>query len=242
MSIHILGVSFHNLTLQEAVDKGRALVDEPGFHYVVTPNPELVERAREDAAFAAALNGADLVLADGIGIVYAAKLLGKPLKGRCPGIDFASGLMAQLARDGKRLFLLGAKPGVAAAAAKNLEQTHPGLLICGTQDGYFQDAAAVAQQVRESGADVLFACLGAPKQEFFMVEHGEATGCALAIGLGGSLDVFSGEVRRAPRGWQKLGLEWLYRLLQNPGRIGRMAKLPVFLIRALRSRGKGGKS
>lgn len=239
MRTDILGVGFDDLTLDEAVARGAALLGGQGTHYVVTPNPELVDRARREEPFRAALNGADLVLPDGIGVVYAAKILGRPLKGRCPGIDFAAGLMGEMARERKRLYLLGAKPGVAETAAARLEASYPGLVICGAHDGYFREDEAVAEGVRESGADVVFVCLGAPKQEYWMVKYGPATGAKLLCGLGGSLDVFAGVVERAPESWQRLGLEWLYRLKKEPKRIGRMVRLPLFLVSAVGARVKG---
>lgn len=240
LRVELFGVGFDDVTLPEAAARAAALLTQPGFHYVVTPNPELVTLARKEAPFRAALNGADLVLADGIGVVYAAKLLGTPLKGRCPGIDCAAGLMAHMAQSGGRLFLLGSKPGVAVAAAQNLKQQYPKLRVCGSHDGYFKDSAGVVAEIREAAADVVFVCLGAPKQEYWMLEHGPETGAKLMMGLGGSLDVFAGVVERAPERWQKLGLEWLYRLMKEPSRIGRMAKLPLFLVSAAWARlGKG---
>lgn len=239
MRTDILGVGFDNLSLDEAAAQGAALLEEGGFHYAVTPNPEIVDRARREEAFRQVLNGADLVLPDGIGVVYAAKLLGRPLRGRCPGIDFAAKLMEHMAADGGRLYLLGAKPGVAEAAARNLKEKYPGLYICGTHDGYFQEDEPVVEAIRAAEADAVFVCLGAPKQEYWMVKNGPATGAALMVGLGGSLDVFAGTVQRAPETWQKLGLEWLYRLLREPQRIGRMARLPLFLVEAAGARLKG---
>ncbi len=236
-----MGVGFDDLTLDEAAQRAAGMIDEGGFHYVVTPNPELVDRARREEPFRQALNGADLVLPDGIGVVYAARLLGRRLKGRCPGIDFAGKLMEHMARTGLRLYLLGAKPGVAEAAAARLEIRYPGLTICGTHDGYFQEDAPVVEEIRRAGADVVFVCLGAPKQEYWMVKNGPATGARLMAGLGGSLDVFAGVVERAPESWQRLGLEWLYRLTREPKRIGRMARLPLFLVSAVGERGKAGK-
>ena len=234
----ILGVGFDDLTIEEAADRASALLEEEGFHYVVTPNPELVDRARREETFREALNGADLVLPDGIGVEYAARLLGRSLKGRCPGIDFAGKLMERMARKGQRLYLLGAKPGVAEAAAARLEVRYPGLTICGVHDGYFQEDGPVVEDIRKAGADVVFVCLGFPKQEYWMVKNGPATGARLLAGLGGSLDVFAGVVERAPESWQRLGLEWLYRLTREPKRIGRMARLPLFLAAALGERGK----
>lgn len=240
MRTDILGVGFDDLTLEEAAAAGASLVEDQGFHYAVTPNPEFLLAARKDQPFRQALLDADLVLADGVGVVYSAKLLGRPLKGRVPGIEFAQALMGWLAKHGKRLFLLGAKPGVAELAAANLRDRYPGLILCGTHDGYFKEDEPVVQAIRESGADVVFVCLGAPKQEFWMVEHGPVTGAHLMVGLGGSLDVFAGVVDRAPEGFQKLGLEWLYRLMKEPKRFGRMAKLPLVLVYALAGR-MGGK-
>ena len=240
MRTDILGVGFDDLTLDEAAAAGAALVEADGFHYAVTPNPEFLLTAKGDDAFRRALLGADLVLADGIGVVYSAKILGRPLKGRVPGIEFAQRLIAWMAAHGKRLFLLGAKPGVAELAAANLKDKYPGLIVCGTHDGYFQDDGPVVEAIRAAGADVVFVCLGAPKQELWMVKNGPASGAHLMVGLGGSLDVFAGVVERAPEAFQKLGLEWLHRLLREPKRIGRMAKLPLVLLDAVGQR-LGGK-
>lgn len=239
VKIDVMGVSFDDLTLEEAVERGYELARSDGFHYAVTPNPELVMAARKDPDYAGKLSGADLVLPDGIGVIYAAKILGRPLKGRAPGVDFAQGLMEKLARTGEKLYLLGAKPGVAELAADKLRERYPGLRICGVHDGYFQDDAAAAEAVKEAGAHVVFVCLGAPKQENWMAQYGPQSGVRLAVGLGGSLDVFAGTVRRAPEKWQKLGLEWLYRLIKEPSRIGRMAKLPLFLVQAVWARLRG---
>ena len=238
MRTDVLGVAFDDLTLEQAVEAAAGMLAAGGFHYAVTPNAEFVQRAEKDSEFRAALNSADLVLPDGIGVVHAAKILGRPLRGRLPGCDFAAALCTRMALDGKKLFLLGAKPGVAEQAAENLKRDHPGLTVCGTHDGYFTEDGPVLEAIRDSGADAVFVCLGAPKQEYWMIEHGPETGASFLIGLGGSLDVFAGTVKRAPKAWQKLGLEWLYRLLKQPSRIGRMAKLPLFLLSAVKAKRK----
>ena len=226
------------MTVEQAVAEGVRLMHTTGAHYVVTPNPEIVEVCREDEDARAAINGADMVLADGIGVIYGAKILGTPLKGRVTGIGFAQALMARMAENRKSLFLLGAKPGIAQLAAEKLVETYPGLKIAGTHDGYFKEDAPVLEEIRASGADVVFVCLGAPKQEKWMRANGEATGAHLLVGLGGCLDVFSGTVQRAPELFQKLGLEWFHRLLKDPKRIGRMMKLPVFMIHVFGEKGK----
>lgn len=230
MRIDVLGVGFDNLTMAEAVERGMELVRSPGPHYVVTPNPEIVEVCREDSGARAAVNGADLVLPDGIGVIKGAAMLGTPLKEKTPGIEFAMGLMGKMAERGKSLYLLGAKPGVAEQAAARLKAQYPGLKIAGTHDGYFKEDAPVAEAIRESGADCVFVCLGAPKQELWMEKNGPATGARLLCGLGGSMDVFAGTVERAPKFWSDHGLEWFYRLCKEPKRVGRMLRLPLFLV------------
>ena len=238
MRIDVLGVGFDNLTMAEAVARGAALLEEPGCHYVATPNPEIVEVCRENPEAMKAVNGADLVLPDGIGVIKGAAMLGTPLKEKTPGIEFAAGLMEKMAEKGQTLYLLGAKPGVAELAAERLQKQYPGLKIAGTHDGYFKEDAPVAAAIRESGADCVFVCLGAPKQELWMAKNGPATGAHLLCGLGGSLDVFAGTVERAPKFWSDHGLEWFYRLCKEPKRIGRMMKLPLFLVHVRQEKGK----
>ena len=230
MRIDVLGVGFDNLTMDEAVFHGMEFLHQEGLHYVVTPNPEIVEVCRENADAREVINGASLVLPDGIGVIKGAAMLGTPLKERVPGIEFAAHLMEKMAEEGMSLYLLGAKPGVAEMAAKNLAERYPGLRIAGTHDGYFKEDAPVVEAIASSGADCVFVCLGAPKQEFWMKKNGAATGAKLLCGLGGSLDVFAGVVERAPKFWCDHGLEWFYRLCKEPKRIGRMMKLPLFLV------------
>lgn len=232
MKKEILGVMFDDLTREEAVQAGAKLLEEDKFHYVVTPNPEFILAAGKDEEFRRVLNSADLVLADGIGVVYSAKIKGTPLKGRVPGIEFAADMLSCLSQRGGRLYLLGAKPGVAEEAGRRIAEQYPGVTLCGAQDGYFQDEEAALLKVAAARPDLLFVCLGAPKQEKWMARWGKHTGARLAIGLGGALDVFAGKVERAPESWQKLGLEWAYRLKKEPQRAGRMAKLPLVLVKA----------
>lgn len=236
MRINVLGVGFDNFTMEQALAEGVRLMHTEGAHYVVTPNPEIVEICREDREAMAAVNGADLVIADGIGVIYGAKMLGTPLKEKLPGITFAQKLMERMAEEEGKLYLLGAKPGVAALAGERLMKQYPGLRVVGAHDGYFREDEPVVQEIAASGADVVFVCLGAPKQEKWMAKNGAATGARLLLGLGGCLDIFSGTVQRAPEIYQRLGLEWLHRLMKHPARVGRMLKLPLFLVHIVEER------
>ena len=241
MKQEILGIAFDDLTREEAARRGAELLGEDRFHYVVTPNPEFILAAERDPEFLRVLNGADLVLADGVGVLYSSKILGTPLKGRVPGIEFAEDMLACLNQMGGRLYLLGAKPGVAQEAGRSILERYPDITLCGTHDGYFKDEQAVLLEVAAARPDLLFVCLGAPKQEKWMARWGKHTGARLAIGLGGALDVMAGEVERAPESWRKLGLEWAYRLKKEPQRAGRMAKLPLVLVKAAGERLQSGK-
>ena len=230
--IDVLGVSFDDLTMDEAVEIALGFMQERRACYACTPNPEIVMAAKGDAALRAALSGAELVLADGVGITKAAAMLGTPLKSRVPGIDFASNVISRLAEGGGSVYLLGAKPLVAEAAAEKLTQTYPGIVIAGTNDGYFTDDAPVIEKINAASPDFLMVCLGSPKQELWMYANAGRLSCGLMAGLGGSLDVLAGNVQRAPETWRRLGLEWLYRVIKEPKRLGRVMKLPAFVLEA----------
>ena len=235
----VLGVGFDNVTKAEAVERALELIDAREGRYVVTPNPEIVMLAKENPALKEALAGADIVLPDGAGIVKGAAILGRPMKEKVPGIDFACGVMARLAERGGSVYLFGAKPGVAETAAETLRTKFPGLVISGTSDGYFSDDGPIIEKIKDAAPDFLLVCLGAPKQELWMAKMSGKLLVGLMVGLGGSLDVFAGTVKRAPEAWQKLDLEWLYRLLKEPRRIGRMKKLHLFVIEAAGERLRG---
>ena len=236
--IDVLGVQFDNLTMDEAVAAALRLLDEGRGAYVVTPNPEIVMLCRGDAQAAAAVAGADLTIPDGIGVVYGAKLLKTPLKEKVPGIDLTLALLGRLAERGGSVFLFGAKPGVAEQAAENLAAQFPGLRFVGTRDGSYTDDGPIVEAINAAAPDLLLVCLGAPKQERWMHDNAHRLKVGLMIGAGGSMDVFAGTVERAPEAWQRAGLEWLYRLLKEPKRIGRMANLPRFMFQILFMRKK----
>ena len=239
MRIDVMGVGFDSLTLNEAVTEALRLISEHRSAYVVTPNPEIVMMCRADTEVMDAVQKADLVLPDGIGVVYGAKILGTPLKQKVPGIDFAQALMEELSKTGGRAFLMGSKPGVAEMAAETLRNRYPGLTICGTQDGYFKDDAPVIAAINEAKPDLLFVCLGAPKQELWMKRNASKLNVGIMAGLGGSLDVFAGTVKRAPVFFRKFGLEWFYRLVKEPWRFKRMMKLPKFLFACIGKKLRG---
>lgn len=230
MRIKVLDVGFDNVTMDEACETVLRLVGEPGASYVVTPNPEMVWEARKNPELKAALETADVVIPDGIGVIYAAKILGTPLKERVPGIELGAALIEEMSKTGGGVFLLGSKPGVAERAAERLKEKYPAVNICGTHDGYFTVSEPIIDLINEKKPAVLLVCLGFPKQEIWMMTNRDKLSVGVMLGLGGALDVFSGDAKRAPDRWCRLGLEWLYRLLSQPSRIKRMIKLPLFLM------------
>lgn len=239
-TVDILGVNIDNVTVAEALEKAKVLLCEKGVSKIYTPNPEIIMAARADESFCKILNQADLCTPDGIGVVYGAKILKTPVQERVAGFDLACGLLAHIARSGEGVFLFGAKPGVAERAAAKLKECYPGLRVSGTHDGYFkaEEEAKIVDQINDSGAKLLLVCLGAPKQEKWIAAHQNELNVNLCMGVGGALDVFAGEVKRAPKLFIRLNLEWLYRLLKQPSRIGRFMALPKFIIIVWKNRKK----
>lgn len=229
MKTDIMGLQFDNITMEEALDAAKALLQGEHAARVVTPNAEIAYEALHDENMRTLLNSAELMLPDGAGVVLASKILKTPLKQKVAGVDFADGLLGVLETTGQSLYLLGSKPGIGELAAQKMMQKHPRLKIAGIADGYFQDEAPVIDKINASGADVLFVCLGAPKQEQFMARHQKALHVKLMAGLGGTLDSFAGTVKRAPKWMIRLNLEWLYRLIKEPKRFKRMLRLPKYL-------------
>ena len=232
--IDVLGIEFDNTDILEAVERAIRLMEERRHAYVVTPNPEIILESQKNEKLASAVKSADMVLPDGVGVIYASHILGTPIKNRIPGIDFASALMARISENGRKVFLLGAKPGVAELAGERLAGRYPGLAICGVNDGYFEeeDTEFIIEKINSASPDLVLVCLGSPKQEIWMKNNAELLDAGLLIGLGGALDVYAGVVERAPRKWRSMGLEWLYRLIREPKRIKRMVKLPGVIVAA----------
>jgi len=230
MRINLLGVAIDALTMEQTVERIAGFIRDGGPHWVLTLNPEFLYRAQFYPDLMELAGRADLVTPDGIGIVWACGMAGSPGLQRVTGIDLLLALMPKAVQEQWRVYLLGAAPGVAEEAALKLCQSYPGLQVVGTQHGYFQEGeeAAVAEQVRQTGAQLLFVALGAPKQERWIDRYLTQTGASVAIGVGGSFDVIAGRVRRAPLWLQRLHLEWLGRLLREPSRWRRQLVLPRF--------------
>lgn len=234
--VDILGVSISNITMREATQKVKEFVKTDSFHSVYTPNPEFVMLAQDDEAFRKILNEADLVVPDGIGVVIGSKIKKTPLPERVPGYDLAQNTMKEAVKEGYKYYFFGGKPGVAEEAAVKMRETYPGIQIVGTRNGYFksEDEAEIIADINASGANILFVCLGAPKQEKWIEANKHLMPhIRVAMGLGGSLDGMAGRVKRAPMIYQKLGLEWFYRLLKEPTRFKRMLVLPKFLVKVI---------
>lgn len=237
--VKILGVPVDLIDNEKAAAMFRSEFPKPGLTMIVTPNSEIVLDASRDDELKELIGSADIIIPDGVGLVYASRIIGRPLKERVTGVDFLETIIDYLEKYHRSIYLLGSRPGVAEAAAEKMVEEHPGLVIAGTHDGYFkkEEEADIVEMINASGADFLCVALGAPKQERFISDHRAELRVNGAIGVGGSLDVKAGNLKRAPEFYQKHGLEWLYRLIQEPSRFKRMMKLPVFMIKVLIHRG-----
>ncbi|MBZ4645699.1 MAG: tagA [Clostridia bacterium] len=231
-SIDILGTRIDFVTLAEAEQKVWNFLKEDKLHMVFTPNSEMIMAALKDDDLKKVLNAGDLNTADGIGVVYASKILGKPLKERVAGFDLAKRILAKLPQKKYTLYLLGGIPGIAETAKEKLQQEYPGIQIIGTHDGYFdeKEEQRMIEEINKLKPDIIFVCLGMSKQERWIYNNRNKLNARVCMGIGGSLDVFAGKAQRAPEVFQKLGLEWFYRLIKEPWRYKRMMALPKFAV------------
>lgn len=230
----IMGIEYANAELGEIADECVSYTASRDSKIVVTPNGEIAERAYKDRAFMAVLAQADLAVPDGVSVKLAAKRCCTPIKERVPGVELAQELIKRLDASGGSLFLFGGAEGVAEDAAKNISAQNPNVVIAGKHNGYFDDDSGIIAEINAASPDVLFVCLGSPKQEEWMAEKRAGLSCGVMLGLGGTLDVLAGRVKRAPTFWRKIGCEWLYRTIKQPSRIKRIVKIPVFVLSAKR--------
>ena len=242
MKSRILGVDFDNLTPEAAVGRFLELLEGDAPAVVVTPNPEMVMLTRKDADFHKILNSADLCVPDGTGVVWASKYSQSRIRQRVPGIELALNVMESPEGRAKRWFFLGGAPGVAQEAKDAMEARFEGLEVVGTHHGYFgeQDENELIEKIAASGADIVLVGLGFPRQEKWIDAHKHRLGAAVLMGVGGSFDVMSGRLKRAPKLFRKLRLEWFYRLLRQPSRIWRQRVLVKFVFAVIFQKRRAG--
>ncbi len=239
-SVEILGVRVHGVTMDVAVDAIEAMAANGGRNHVVTVNPEFIMTARKNEKFRRVLNAATIAIPDGVGVVYAARVMGFPIRERVTGADLVERLAERAARKGLRFFLLGAAPGVAERAAANLAARHPGLTVAGTHAGSpsRDEEDEICALIRAARPHALLVTFGSPNQDLWIDRNKERLGVPVCIGVGGTLDYIAGVIPRAPVWMQRSGLEWLFRLSRQPKRWRRMMALPAFAWELLATRAR----
>lgn len=232
----ILGVKVNTENYDQLIPKVFRNIEDKKKSLVVAINPEKLMKAKEDPQLKALLNRAEFQIPDGIGVIIASKLKKGSITSRITGIDMMDRIVREAARTGRAVFLYGAKPGVADKAAQQLKQTYPDLIVAGTQDGYESDTSKVLDTINKAQPDILFVAMGSPKQEQWIEQHRDNLYPTLYQGVGGSFDVLAGNVKRAPTAFQRMGAEWLYRLLIEPSRLKRQMNLPKFLFEVFKQK------
>jgi len=232
----ILGVQVNTENYDELIPKVFRNIEDNKKSLVVAINPEKLMKAKDDPGLKALLNRAEFQIPDGIGVIIASKLKKGSISSRITGIDMMDRIVREAACTGRTVFLYGAKPGVADKAAQQLKQTYPDLIVAGTQDGYEPDTSKVLETINKAKPDILFVAMGSPKQEQWIEQHRDNLYPTLYQGVGGSFDVLAGNVKRAPAAFQRMGAEWLYRLLKEPSRLKRQMNLPKFLFEVFKQK------
>lgn len=230
-TIDILDIPLSNVTktdLLETLDLHFA--NRQNSLFIVTANPEIIMTARASLAYREVLKTADFILPDGIGVMIGSKILKQPLQQKLPGYELMHDFLAYAAIQNKTVYFYGAKPGYAEQAAANAKGLYAGLRVAGAADGYRQDKAALASEIAALQPDFIFVALGAPVQEDWIARYRHLFPASVLMGVGGSVDVLSGNVKRAPKFWVNNNLEWLHRLITQPARAKRMMKIPAFLL------------
>lgn len=233
MKVEILGVRIDDLTYGEAIEKVHRFWRTGGKHFIVTPNPEMVMYASSHPDHKDVLNKADMAVADGIGIVLASAWQGNRLRGRVTGTDLAEKLVGEAAKCGETVFFLGGYGGVAEASAKKFVGRFEGLKVAGWYEGDAGEIGdfRVRQELRDKEIGLLLVAYGHPKQEYWMARNLPYLNVKVAMGIGGAFDFWAGKSKRAPLFVRRIGLEWLYRLIRDPGRLSRQLVLPIFVIK-----------
>lgn len=240
--VSILGIPFVKITLKGMVELLTDYMKKEKKCFVVTANPEIAMAAYENKDFYKLISKADYITADGIGIVKAAQYLGTPLPERVTGFDMFISLLQVANTNKNSVYLLGAKEEVIERAVKNLQRDYPNVQVAGYHHGFFDwNDRSIEQEIKEKQPDLVFVALGFPRQEKWIAERFDSFEKGIFMGIGGSFDVLAGEVKRAPEIWQKLNLEWLYRLLKQPTRWKRMLALPRFALTILKEKAKGSR-
>lgn len=242
--VTIFGIPFSKWGMQETVQYLTGAISARKPHQVITANPIMVMAALENPSYKQMMQQADLIVPDGSGVVWASRVGGDPVAERVAGFDLLHELMKEGERHRWRVYLLGASPEVVKEAANRLKMQYPGTEIVGYRDGYFgpEQDDEVIEGIRRTSPDLLFVARGADTQEPWIAKHKQRLAVPVMMGVGGSFDVISGRTKRAPKVFQKLRLEWLYRLIKEPTRFRRMLALPKFAVRVLRERGNLTKS
>lgn len=230
----IMNVPFSKLSFDATIDYLTNRIEDKIPTQVVTANPEIVMYAKQDQDYQELLKKVDMIVADGIGVVYAAKIQKDPVTERVAGYDLLHGLMKQANQKQWKVYLLGANEEVNQLAFERLKQDYPNAILAGRHHGFFKaesdEEKAIVEEIGQIKPDLLFVALGFPRQEQWIATYKEQLQIPLAMGVGGSFDVLSGKAKRASLFWQKLGLEWFVRLVNNPSRWRRMLVLPKLLL------------
>lgn len=242
----IIGVPINNVNMNEAVSLALLYMDEKkeDTKAIFTPNPEFIMNALKDEEFMQILNKSSLNIADGIGVVIASKILGYPLRERVAGYDLVQNLFSYMRSKEKTVYFLGATEEVILAAKENMQKKYRGLKVVGVHNGYFSENEEylIIDEINELRPDLLLVGLGSPRQEKWIFNNKDKIDTKVMIGVGGSFDVMAGFIKRAPKFFINLNLEWFYRLITQPTRFKRMIKLPLFLFEVLKYKVKGAKN
>jgi N-acetylglucosaminyldiphosphoundecaprenol N-acetyl-beta-D-mannosaminyltransferase len=231
--IDILGTKVSSLTMEEAVETVEQYMDTNAGAIIATANAEMIMMATRDSELRTILNEADLVVPDGAGTVWAAHYLGEAMPERVAGYDLAQRLLSNAPTKGRRVFFFGSAPGIAKKAKEKAEAIYPGIQIVGIRNGYFneKEELEIVAEIQAAKPDLLLVALGIPKQEKWLKKYKKSLDVPVAIGVGGTLDVMAGVMKRAPLWMQKAKLEWLFRGMIQPKRAWRLMSLPHFVFK-----------